>query len=133
MTETITADLHVLVQPGADIPAAAPRIAADGGPYTQRGSTANFTVYYENGLGTNGPTLADAVLGTCEADYAALRSWFGGVTPGNLPFTIYVVAGTFGAYHANCAATECHVAGSDGLNAHVAGRPPSAEADDALR
>src|SRR6516165_9329324 len=62
-------DLHVLVKPGDSIPAERPALAADGGPYTLRGSTANFNVYYEDALGSNGPVLADAVLATCETEY----------------------------------------------------------------
>lgn len=43
------------------------------------------------------PVLADAVLATCEADYAQLQAWFRGTIPGGLPFSIYVVSGNFGA------------------------------------
>src|SRR6266700_2402337 len=123
-------DLHVLVQPDQEIPADAPRIASDGGPYTLRGTTAHFAVYYENGLGAQGPVLADAVLATCEADYTALQNWFGGLTPSGLPFSVYVVAGTFGAYHANCLATEMHCAAFDGSNADLVRMLMVAEADE---
>src|SRR5260370_39427749 len=78
-------------------------------PYTERGHTANFNVYYDNSLGANGQGLADAVLGRCEQDFAELQGWFG-VTPGGLPFNVYIDPGTFGAYHAHCAATELHLA-----------------------
>ena len=81
-------DLHVLVLEGGEIPADRPAIAADGGPYTLRGSTPHFTVYYENGLGANGPTLADAVLARCEADYRQMSGWFGEITPPAMPFSI---------------------------------------------
>jgi hypothetical protein len=111
-----TGPLHVLVLPGGEVPADRPALAADGGPYTLRGSTPHFKVFYEDGLGASGPTLADAVLARCEADYAQMRGWFGEITPGGMPFTIYVVAGSFGAYHANCAATEEHCAAFDGTN-----------------
>jgi hypothetical protein len=112
-------DLHVLVKAGGSVPTERPALAADGGPYTLRGSTTHFKVSYENALGANGPVLADAVLASCEAEYAQLRGWFGEVTPGALPFTIYVVTGTFGAYHANCAATEEHCAAFDGTDANL--------------
>jgi hypothetical protein len=102
--------LHVLVMPGGSVPAERPALAADGGPYTQRGSTAHFTVYYENALGANGPTLADAVLATCEMEYLQIRGWFGEIDPPGEPFQTYVVTGSFGAYHATCAATEIHCA-----------------------
>jgi hypothetical protein len=109
-------DLHVLVLPGGEIPADRPAIVADGGPYTLRGSTPHFRVYFENGLGANGPTLADAVLARCEADYRQMSGWFAEITPPAMPFSIYVVAGNFGAYHATCAATEEHCAAFDGTN-----------------
>jgi hypothetical protein len=124
--------LRVLVKPGQAIPAGAPRTAADGGPYTLRGTTANFQVSYEDALGANGPILADAVLATCEADYAGLRTWFGGLAPGGLPFTLFVVTGTFGAYHASCAATELHLAAFDGTNADLVRMLMVAEADEVM-
>src|ERR1700692_2604196 len=98
---------HVLVQPaaGGNAAVAAPAAAS----YTKRGSTAHFEVYYETALAA-GSALAEALLATCEQDYAALRAWFDGITPTGLPFTIYIDTGEFGAYHANCAATAIHVA-----------------------
>src|SRR5712691_8606965 len=64
----------IFAKAGAPLPAAA---LAALGPYTQRGSTANFDVYYDNSLGTNGQSLADAVLANCEWDLTQLRGWFG--------------------------------------------------------
>ena len=122
--------LHVLVLPGREIPETAPRLAADGGPYTQRGSTQHFIVYYEDSLGANGPTLADAVLASCENDYTSLQNYFGGITPGGLPFSIYVVSGNFGAYHASCAATECHCAAFAGTDANLVRMLVVAEEDE---
>jgi hypothetical protein len=124
--------LRVLVKPGEAIPTGAPRLAADGGPYTLRGNTTNFQVSYENALGANGPVLADAVLATCEADYTTLRTWFGGLTPAGLPFTAFVVTGNFGAYHATCAATELHLAAFDGTNADLVRMLLVAEADEVM-
>jgi hypothetical protein len=112
-------DLHVFVKPGETVPLDRPALAADGGPYTLRGSTAHFTVYYEDALGANGPVLADAVLASCESEYAQIQGWFGELTPPNEPFTVYVVTGTFGAYHANCAATEEHCAAFSGTDANL--------------
>lgn len=109
-------DLHVFVLPGGEVPAARPALAADGGPYTLRGSTPHFSVYYENSLGASGPVLADAVLARCESDFEQLSGWFGAIVPGGMPFTIYVVTGNFGAYHATCSATEEHCAAFDGTN-----------------
>ncbi|MEO8899321.1 MAG: hypothetical protein ABI352_11575 [Candidatus Dormibacter sp.] len=124
--------LRVLLRPGEGIPAGTPRSAADGGPYTLRGNTTSFQVSYENALGANGPVLADAVLATCERDYASLRTWFGGLNPGGLPFTVFVVTGTFGAYHASCAATELHLAAFDGTNADLVRMLMVAEADEVM-
>jgi hypothetical protein len=107
--------MHVLLHKQRTLPPAA-KLARDGGPYTLRGTTANFNVYYEDGLADTGAALADGVLASCESEYTALQSYFGGITPGGLPFNIFVVAGDFGAYHANCAATEFHCAVFDGSN-----------------
>jgi hypothetical protein len=121
---------HVLVKPGGRIPSSAPRLARDGGPYTSRGTTPNFSVYFENALGQNGPALADAVLANCERDYASLQTFFGGITPPGLPFNVYVVTGDFGAYHASCAATELHCAAFDGTNQDLVCMLLVAEADE---
>src|SRR5215467_8501908 len=105
--------LHVLVKPDQ---AEGELAAAPLGPYTLRGKTDHFNVYYDNSLGSNGQALADAVLARCEPDFAQLQALFG-VTPGGLPFNVYIDPGTFGAYHASCAATELHLAafgGTDG-------------------
>src|SRR6266700_803425 len=112
-------DLHVLVKPGDSIPAERPALAADGGPYTLRGSTGHFTVYHENALGSNGPVLADGVLASCEAEYRQIKGWFGEIDPPNQPFNVYVVTGSFGAYHASCPATEEHCAAFSGTNANL--------------
>ena len=100
------------------------------GPYTQRGSTANFTVYYDNSLGAQGQNLADAVLANCEWDLFKLRGWFGEVAAG--PFTIYIDPGSFGAYHANCAATELHLAAFAGTDGALENMLNVAEADEVL-
>lgn len=74
-----------------------------------RGSTAHFTVLYDPNLGTDGMTIADAALAVCEADYATLQGFFGGITPSSLPFNIHVIQGNNGAYHATCAATDLFI------------------------
>jgi hypothetical protein len=120
--------LRVLFRSG-DVPPAPALVRA--GAYTSVGSTAHFTVSYDNSI-TNGPSLAKAVLDRCEADYAQLVSWFGGITPGNLPFTIYIDPGTFGAYHASCDATELHLAAFDGNNGDLLNMLNVAEADEVM-
>jgi chitobiase/beta-hexosaminidase-like protein len=84
-----------------------------------RGQTTNFVVSYDDSL-INGPPLADAVLGQCEQDLAALSALFGGIMPAptSLPFQIILVPGAGGAGHPGCLATgiTCYVsAGSDVL------------------
>jgi hypothetical protein len=51
---------------------------------------------------TRGNTLATAVLATREADYEALRHYFGALTPSELPFDIDVQSGQGGASHGSC-------------------------------
>ena len=119
MPKLTSEPLHVLVKEGIDIPPEMLSIVQDGGPYTKRGSTAHFDVYYENILGTHGRALADSVLATCEADYFRLQGYFGGIAPPGLPFTIYVVAGAGGAFHATCAATELHCTADAGTSANT--------------
>jgi len=103
----------VFAKEGVDIPPETMQVVRDGGPYTKRGSTPHFNVYYENALGAAGPTLADAALATCEAEFFRLQGYFGGITPPSMPFNVYIVTNVGGAYHANCAATEMHC-GADG-------------------
>ncbi len=86
-----------------------PEIAAVPAALTIRGSTAHFTVSYDNSLGSDGQTLADAVLGVCEADYSTLQGYFGGITPPNLPFNVNILPGNFGASHATCPATTLSI------------------------
>jgi hypothetical protein len=100
------------------------------GPYTQEGNTANFNVYYDKSL-NNGKALADDVLARCEQDFAELRALFG-VTPGGLPFNVYIDPGTFGAYHAGCAATELHLAAFGGTDGALENMLNVAEADEVM-
>src|SRR6202521_5521551 len=80
--------------------------AAVGDVFTQRGVTENFVVSYAASLGDNGPTLADAVLATCEADFARLQDWFGNIPIAGLPFNVFIQSGRNGASHATCADTD---------------------------
>lgn len=112
--EPSVSDLHVLVIRNHDIPVYRPAMASAVGAYTRRGSTTHFEVFYENALANVGPTLADALIASSEGEFAQLQEWFAGATPPGLPFTIYLDTGSFGAYHAGCAATEEHCAAFDG-------------------
>jgi hypothetical protein len=116
---------HLLARAGGDeIPAAGAAL----GPYTRVGSTTNFDVSYDNSLGVNGNNLANAVLANCERDYAQLQGWFGGVTAGR--FGIFIDPGSFGAYHANCSATDLHLAAFAGTDAGLVNMLDVAEADE---
>jgi hypothetical protein len=106
----------------APAPASAPN-------YVKRGSTANFVVYYDTAVAT-GATLADAILSSCEWEYAMMKGWFGGITPASLPFTIYIDVGSFGAYHANCLATEIHCGAAAGNNSDLVRMLMAAEMDE---
>jgi hypothetical protein len=75
-------------------------------PVTLRGSTANFTVYYNPSLGANGPIIADGVLASCEMEYAWLQEQFGGISCG--PFNIIISPGIGGAYHYGCGAADLY-------------------------
>jgi len=68
------------------------------------GSTDHFQVKHKSDV-TTGSTLGQAVLATCEADYHRLADWFGGITPGGLPFKVTIQNGSNGASHAGCSAT----------------------------
>jgi hypothetical protein len=56
----------------------------------RRGVTAHCVVTYDQSLGANGQSLADAVLAGCEADYKRLQRWFGNISIGNLPFDVFI-------------------------------------------
>ena len=57
-------------------------------------------------LGAPGPTLADALLSTCERDYRQLQDWFGQIDIDDLPFKVTVQPGANGARHDGCSSTE---------------------------
>jgi len=73
----------------------------------ESGRTANFVVYSDGT--SSGDASATAMLNSAEADYAAVRQWFDGLMPPNLPFNVYVDANAGGAYHITCAGTDIHV------------------------
>jgi hypothetical protein len=82
---------------------------------TQAGNTAHFEVSYLTRLGQHGAALAQAILQTCERDYATLQQVFGGLTPQNLPFAVQITADSTGASHSSCLGTDIAVGGkSDG-------------------
>lgn len=77
--------------------------------WIERGSTANFQLWYADPHGRrgspSGPALCDAVLAVCEANFAQLRGWFGNPNVGGLPFTVQIEGGDQGAVHFGCSET----------------------------
>jgi hypothetical protein len=71
------------------------------------GGTPNFTVSYDdsitvaNGYQASGLAFAQAVLATCENDFAIFSNLFGGIMPAaaSLPFEVSLVPGPGGASH----------------------------------
>jgi hypothetical protein len=102
---------HVLIHQGAEVVDSVQPHAGFDYPATLRGSTVHFKVYYDPALGANGPTIADAVLASCEGEYNRLQGYFGGLTPPGLPFNIIVAPGVGGAYHYSCSATDLYCDG----------------------
>jgi hypothetical protein len=98
--------------------------------YTQQGATTNFVVFYAASLGDNGPALADAVLATCESDYARLQTWFGNIAIANLPFNVFIKPGSGGASHATCADTSMFCDAFTGTDADLVRSLVVAEADE---
>lgn len=75
-------------------------------PRNMRGRTKRFTVYVDAALGPGGKRDADVVLARCEADYAKISRYFGGLSAG--PFSVILFSNPKGAHHLNCAATDLY-------------------------
>ena len=82
-------------------------------PTTMEGSTTHCVVYYETTLGKEGSTIAKAVMEKCEADFAKLAGFFGGIRLPK-PLNVIVAAlersgdGSGGAYHHTCLAEDLY-------------------------
>jgi len=126
MGDIQTAKPHVFLPRGSEH--ALTGVPAHLGPYTLRGSSTTSDVSYDNSLGTKGQTLADDVLAQCDGDVGQVSTWFSGIAPGR--FTLFIDPGTFGAYHASCAATELHLAAFDGNNGDLVNMLNVAEVDE---
>ncbi len=88
---------------------ASPRVAVQNPiqlkiPGNLRGQTKHFAVYVDPALGGDGQKDADGVLTNCEADYAKVSGYFGGLSAG--PFSVILFPYPNGAYHRSCAATD---------------------------
>ena len=73
-------------------------------PANLQGQTAHFAVYVDPALGADGKQDAGVVLAKCEADYAKVSGYFGGLAAG--PFAVILFSNPNGAYHMTCAATD---------------------------
>ena len=73
-------------------------------PANLQGQTQHFAVYVDPALGADGRQDAQVVLANCEADYATVSGYFGGIDAG--PFAVILFANPNGAYHMTCAATD---------------------------
>jgi hypothetical protein len=89
----------LVARPADPVPARAP--AADE-VYSFWGYTPHFEMYLAHSLLAVGVPLAEAVAAGCEDDYERLRGYFGGLTPDNLPFRVYITPGYEGASHSSC-------------------------------
>src|SRR5437870_2363318 len=103
--------VRVFLRPGIQLPHEVAQAHRRHHPAQPRqketGRTANFTIYTD---GTrSGDAAAQAMLDSCEADFQASQEWFGGLTPPNLPLTVYADPNAGGAYHMTCAGTDIHV------------------------
>ena len=94
-------------------PKAASPLAAKS-KYIVEKETAHFVISYDSILGGNGAQAAEAISQTCEADFATLQDWFGGITPPGMPFQIRLTTDSQGALHATCAATELFIGANSG-------------------
>lgn len=108
--------VHVLRHPDEEITVIVVQRARHGAVFSEAGSTEHFAVAYQHALGHAGVTLASGVLRTCERDFAQLQSWFGGLVLPGEQMRCLIVRGQFGAFHANCSATEIHAAAFSGHN-----------------
>ena len=102
---------RVFTLPGVVVPAAAIEAHRHRHPAVvgqqKAGQTSNFIIFSD---GTpSGDAAAQAMLNRCEADFAAIQVWFGGLTPRNLPMYVYADPNAGGAYHMSCAGTDIHV------------------------
>src|SRR5215831_17311809 len=81
------------------------------GKVTHAGETPHFDVWYVTSLGKKGKALAQALLQSCERNYATLQQVFGGITPHRLPFVVQVTSDSTGASHSSCMGTDISVGG----------------------
>jgi hypothetical protein len=128
MTDIADRLVHVLRHPHEAVTAETIHRAHHGAAFVPAGTTEHFSVEYQRHLGYSGQVLAQGVLRDCEADFAQLTEWFGGVVPQHLPFRVSIVRGSFGAFHESCGDTHVHCSAFDGHNAELVEMVNMAEA-----
>lgn len=69
-----------------------------------QGETEHFKIYAQPSLGASGEHHAQIIRARCEADYAKVQRWFGGIEAG--PFSVILFWYPDGAYHNACASTN---------------------------
>jgi len=77
-------------------------------PGNLQGHTKHFAVYVDPMLGPDGVKDARVVLQKCEADYAKISKYFGGLKPGHFNVILFQNPKNpmGGAHHKSCAATD---------------------------
>src|SRR5258708_6874659 len=70
-------------------------------------------------LGGDGYIKKKKILRNCERDYAAVKKFFGVLTPKRLPFVVQVTAGSDGASHSTCMGIDLLVGANSGRTVAV--------------
>jgi hypothetical protein len=66
-------------------------------------------VSYDSSLGSNGASIAEEVLASCEGDYYIISGYFGDIIPPDLPFRIIIENFSWGGYHTTSTPGEIHL------------------------
>src|SRR5215467_3306858 len=98
---------------------------------TRSGGTRRISrIYIAESLLGIAVRLAEAIKETCEDDYERLRHHFGGLTPDDLPFRIYITPGFKSAHHSSCADTGLYCEAFNGSTGPLMRYLVVAEADE---
>jgi hypothetical protein len=119
----------VLVTSGSSVAVPARASAADE-VYSFWGYTPHFEIYIAESLLGIAVPLAEAIKETCEDDHERLRHHFGGLTPDDLPFRVYITPGFKSAHHSSCADTGLYCEAFNGSTGPLMRCLVVAEADE---
>src|SRR5262249_46234877 len=121
-TETMSTRAHVIILDPAGRAASKTlqreAVQALTANQTEVGRSEHFVVYSDGS--SAGDSAARAVVARAEADYAAVRAWFGGLDVpagagsqgddrSGLPIQVFIDPQAGGAYHFGCAATDIYI------------------------